>query len=96
MQEIDNFLFERFFGFIIRKFTEKYNGSKRFNWKPDTRRTKNRLFWLENMQMYFSESEYENNEPLLFKLVFSTYGTTKMLSHGFKHEQLNDDWKILE
>ena len=46
--------------------------------------------------MFTCDSEYEYYEPLLFKLVFSTYDEEKMEDHRFSDETLSDNWKLID
>ena len=46
--------------------------------------------------MFICPSEYEYYEPLLFKLVFSTYDEDKMDDHKFSDERLTADWKLID
>ena len=96
MQEIDDRLYECFFGFVLRKFTERFDGCKRFNWKPETRRMKNKLFWQQNMQVFTHDNSFYRAEALLLKLVFSTYKAPKMVSQGFKAEELTEDFETID
>ena len=42
--------------------------------------------------MFQNDDEYDLHEPLLFKLIFTSYSKARMMEHGFGLHKLNEQW----
>ena len=51
------------------------------------------MFYQHHFKLYQDDEAFDQKEPLLFKLIFSSYSEPRMMQHGFDLRQLDDSWR---